>query len=101
MSPSVFKQQALSLPEVQAHPHFERLAFKVPGRKIFTTLLEGNATANIVLLPEDQLFFCNADPAHIRPVPNKWGARGWTCFDLVNVEEGLVRSALLLAYEAS
>ena len=35
----------------------------------------------------------------INPVPNKWGERGWTTFDLLKVERGIIQEGLAAAWE--
>ena len=98
MSLEEFKELALSFQGTMEHPHFERTAFKVEGRRIFATLHEESESANIVLsLPEQELF-CALDK-DIYPVPNKWGLRGWTTFDLNRTEYSTILEALNSAYQ--
>jgi hypothetical protein len=35
----------------------------------------------------------------VYPVPNKWGEKGWTTFELSDLPEDVVLAALELAYE--
>ena len=65
---------------------------------MFTTYLEKNNTANIFLTPSEQKLFCKMDKTNIYPVPNKWGEKGATTFELNNVKKELVTEALLSAY---
>ncbi len=67
---------ALALEGTAEQPHFDRQAFK--ARRIFATLAADQLTANIRLPPEEQEFRCAAHPDAYRPLPNKWGAQGWT-----------------------
>lgn len=93
-----FKDLALSFQGAISHPHFDRVAFKVEGRKIFATLKEESNSANILLsLPEQELF-CAADKA-IYPIQNRWGSHGWTTFELTKLERAIVLEALRSAYE--
>ena len=62
------RQLALSFPEADEHPHFERIAFRV-RKKIFATLLERDHTLNLMLTPTDQSVFCTFDKEIIYPVP--------------------------------
>ena len=94
----IFQDMALSFPHTEQVPHFERLGFKVIGRRMFTTYLEKNNTANIFLAPEEQQLFCKIDKVNVYPVPNKWGQKGATTFELDTVEKALVMEALLSAY---
>lgn len=89
---------ALSFPGTEQCAHFERIGFKVPGKRIFVTYLDTNNTANIFLTPGEQALFCKMDKKNIYPVPNKWGAKGATTFVLDKVKKELVAEALLSAY---
>ena len=93
-----FRDLALSFPHTEEVPHFERIGFKVTGRRMFATYLASDNTANIFLSPAEQKVFCKLDHTHIYPVPNKWGEKGATTFDLFKVEPNLVQEALLSAY---
>ena len=94
-----FRKIALSFEGTEQQPHFERIAFKVTGRRIFATLLEQNETANIMLSKEDQAVYCSYDESAIYPVPNKWGLKGVTTFELRKVPLELVSDALYTAYK--
>jgi hypothetical protein len=98
MSTEEFKNLALSFGGTLAQPHFDRTAFKVEGKRIFATLHEKSESANIVLSLPEQEIFRTLDKA-IYPVPNKWGTRGWTTFELKKVERAVVLEALSSAYE--
>ena len=89
---------ALEFPGTETVPHFERVGFKVPKRRMFATYLDTDNTANIFLTPEEQKAFCAMDKKNIYPIPNKWGEKGATTFDLNRIDESLVREALLSAY---
>lgn len=97
MTPSAFRKLALSFPDTEENPHFERAAFKVTGKRIFATMLERDSTVNIVLRPEAQHDFCALDE-HIYPVPNKWGLSGWTTFEIRHVDADVIRQALASAH---
>jgi len=89
---------ALSFPHTEQVPHFERTGIKIAGRRMFATYLEKNNTANIFLTPAEQKLFCKIDKATIYAVPNKWGERGATTFELNLVQREVVMEALLSAY---
>jgi len=93
-----FEAMALSFPHTEQVPHFERIGFKIIGRRMFTTYLEKNNTANIFLTPAEQKIFCKIDKASIYPVQNKWGEKGATTFELNGVAREVVMEALLSAY---
>lgn len=94
-----FRKIALSFEGTEQHPHFERIAFKVTGRRIFATLHEQYETANIMLSKEDQSVYCLYDESAVYPVPNKWGLNGATTFELRKVPVELVSDALYTAYK--
>ena len=98
MTGEEFRAMALEFPGTETAPHFERVAFKVIKRRSFATYLDTDNTANIFLTPDEQKAFCAMDKKNIFPVPNKWGEKGATTFDLNRVDESLVREALLSAY---
>mgnify|MGYP001551412645 FL=1 len=98
MSLEEFKEVALSFQGTLTHPNFERTAFKVDGKRIFATLHEESESANIILSIPEQEIFCAMDEA-IYPVPNKWGTRGWTTFDLKKTEHSIILDALNSAYQ--
>src|SRR5215471_13445797 len=93
-----FQGMALSFPHTEQVPHFERRGFKIIGKRMFATYLEKNNTANIFLTPVEQKVFCKIDKANIYPVPNKWGEKGATTFELNAVARELVMEALLSAF---
>jgi len=65
---------------------------------MFATYLEQNNTANIFLTPREQKLFCKIDKENIYPVPNKWGEKGATTFELNTVSKEILMEALLSAY---
>ncbi|HET6256739.1 MAG TPA: MmcQ/YjbR family DNA-binding protein [Puia sp.] len=92
-----FAKMALSFPGAEQVPHFERIGFKVSGKRMFSTYLARDNTANIFLTPQEQAVFCKMHKA-IYPVPNKWGEKGATTFELNTVPGNIVTEALLSAY---
>ena len=64
-----FRAMALSFPHTEQVPHFERIGFKITGRRMFTTYLEKNNTANVFLTPAEQKLFCKIDKTNIYPNP--------------------------------
>ena len=94
-----FIELALSFPGTEQKPHFERMGFKVMGKRMFATYLEANHTANIFLTPAEQSIFCEMDAENIYPVPNKWGEKGATTFELDKVPTEFILEALYAAYK--
>jgi len=93
-----FAEMALSFPGTEQKPHFDRMGFRITGKRMFATYLAIDNTANIFLTPSEQALFCAMDAVHIYPVPNKWGEKGATTFQLNRVAKELVLEALLSAY---
>jgi hypothetical protein len=94
----IFTEMALSFPGAEQTPHFERIGFRVTGKRMFATYLSENNTANVFLTPEEQHVFCKMHADGIYPVPNKWGEKGATTFELNKVPKELIMEALLSAY---
>jgi hypothetical protein len=94
-----FRKIALSFEGTEQNPHFERIAFKVIGRRIFATLHEESESANIMLSKEDQAVYCTYDESAVYPVPNKWGLKGATTFELRKLPVELISDALYTAYK--
>ncbi len=87
---------ALEFPGAAQYPHFDRLAFK--ARVTFATLAPDRLTANLKLAPDEQALKCEVAPDAFSPVPNAWGAQGWTVARLAPLSEAELRAALALAY---
>ena len=68
------RKLALSFPETDEHPHFNRKAFRVKKR-IFATLSEKDMTVSLKLTVLDQSVFCAFDSSVIYPVPG--AGAGW------------------------
>jgi hypothetical protein len=92
-----FAQLALSFPGTEQVPHFDRVGFKVTGKRMFSTYLALDNTANIFLTTAEQAVFCKMHKS-IYPVPNKWGEKGATTFELNAVPLHILTEALLSAY---
>jgi predicted DNA-binding protein (MmcQ/YjbR family) len=89
---------ALSFPEVNEQPHFHKVSFRA-GKKIFATYDENTNQAVVKLSAAEQDIFCLIDKAIIYPVPNKWGAQGWTMVEMKLVKKDLLTEVLRTAYE--
>ena len=98
MTSEEFTNIALSFPGTVARPHFNRIAFKIEGKRIFATLHEESLSTNIFLSLPEQKIFCEMDE-NIYPVANKWGTQGWTTFELQKTEKAFVLEGLKSAYD--
>lgn len=91
------RELALSFPETDEHPHFERKAFRV-RKKIFATLSEKDMNVSLKLRLVDQSVFCAFDKTVIYPVPGGWGRMGFTYVNLKKVKKAMFKDALTVAY---
>ena len=99
ISEKEFAALALSFPGTETIPHFERTGFKITGKRMFATYLAKDNTANIFLTPAEQSVYCQVDKQNIYPVPNKWGMKGATTFNLEGVSKEILKEALQAAYD--
>lgn len=90
------RRLALALEGTTEAPHVDRRAFRVA--RIFATLAPDGTTANLRLAPNEQDLKCLLQPAAFAPVPNRWGAQGWTTVRLEAIALPDLRGALELAW---
>lgn len=88
---------ALSFPETDEHPHFERKAFRVK-KKIFATLSEKDMNMSLKLSPEEQSVFCSYNKEVMYPAPGGWGRMGFTLVNLKKVRKTMFKDAMTVAY---
>jgi hypothetical protein len=93
------RRLALALPGVAEYPHFDRRAFK--ARVTFVTLAPDEITANIKFAPDEQALKCAVAPDAFAPLPNAWGARGWTLMNLSALGERELAAALEMAWNGA
>ena len=91
------RELALAFPETDAHPHFDKTAFRVK-KKIFATLDEKEKRVALKLTLADQSVFCKIDSSMIYPVPGGWGRQGYTRVELKKVTKAIFKDALTTAY---
>lgn len=97
INPETFRKLALSYPQAEELPHFEKTSFRIKN-KIFATLSSEKNRACIKLSENDQYSFCAFDETVIYPVQNKWGLQGWTMIDLKKVKMKILKQALNASY---
>jgi hypothetical protein len=90
-----FGRIALALLGATEVAHFARRAFRV--RTIFATVAPDGRTANLRLTPDQQDHWCALLPEVLSPVPNRWGAQGWTEVDLSDLDAADLEVLLRLA----
>ena len=92
---------ALSLPEAQEHPHFDRASFRVRG-KIFATLppVQADGVQKVVLklpvLVKESLQ--QTDSSAIVSLGN-WDKGGWTQLDIGRMDEDRMADLVRLAWK--
>ncbi len=99
MAAETFAQLALALDGTTEAPHFDRRAFRT--RRTYATLAADGQTANLKLDRDQQEHWCALLPQALAPVPNKWGAQGWTMLNLDSLAADEIRTLLRLAWTAS
>jgi predicted DNA-binding protein (MmcQ/YjbR family) len=88
---------ALSFPEAEEMPHFEKASFRVK-KKIFATLDKKNKRSVVKLSPADQSTFCTYDDTIIYPSKGAWGKQGWTVIELKKVPKKLFEDLVTTSY---
>lgn len=98
MTPDQFRAIALSLPDTHESSHMDHPDFRVKG-KIFATLgYPTRAWGMVGLKPEDQEYFCRAEPEIFVPVKGAWGRAGATQVLLKRARVRSVRASLTAAW---
>jgi hypothetical protein len=97
MSSSRFRRIALSLPGVIEGSRHGHADFRA-GKRIFATLgYPDQEWGTLILSPDQQSVFVEAEPDIFRPVPGGWGKRGSTNVRLAKADSATLQSALTMA----
>ena len=91
------RKLALSFPEAEEQPHFEKASFRVK-KKIFATLSEKDKRCVVKLSLIDQSTFTTNNNQIIYPVKGAWGKHGFTVIELKKVRKDLFMDALTTSY---
>ncbi len=97
MDVNKFAETALSFPNAESQPHFEKHSFRV-NKKIFATLDINKQTVSLKLPLPEQSVFIAFDAETFTPANGAWGKQGWTLVQLQTVREDMLLDALDLAY---
>ena len=98
MTPSEFREMALSYPEAIESAHMRHPDFRVGG-KIFATLgYPDEDSAMVKLSPDEQKEFVRTSPGVFTPVKGAWGRQGATNIYLRAATINIVRKALNAAW---
>ena len=87
---------ALALPGVVEKPHFDHAAFVVA--RTFVTLAADGLSANFKFTTDEQALKCEVASDVFAPVPNAWGAQGWTVARLDRLTRQELGAALEIAW---
>lgn len=99
MTQSAIRALALSLPEAQEHPHFDRPSFRVRG-KIFVTLPPVTDGRELVVLKLPVLVkesLQETDPDAVVSLGN-WDRGGWTQLDIGRMDDAKLADLIRLAW---
>jgi len=98
MTPSKFRELALSFPEAIESAHMHHPDFRVGG-KIFATLgYPDEHSAMVKLSAEDQREFVRSSAGVFTPAKGAWGREGATNINLAEATIDIVREALTAAW---
>lgn len=92
------RKLALSLPDTEELPHFEKVSFRRKG-KIYATIHEGTQVATLKLSLVWQSVYVAAAPHVFSPVPGSWGTKGFTHALLQNAPPEMIEEALRNAWQ--
>lgn len=98
VSPTSFRNAALSFRDVVEQPHFEKTSFRIKG-KIFASMDIVNKRVTLKLPPNEQAVYLLMKPVFASMATGAWGKQGWTRFELMKVPAPVMREALKKAYE--
>jgi len=97
MTPDLFRQLALAIPQAEESAHMNHPDFRLGG-KIFASLGHPDEAWGMVkLTPEEQRTFIKGSPKAFKPCAGAWGERGYTNVHLPSVNASTMRSALTAA----
>lgn len=97
MNDEQYRAVALAFPGAVESSHMNHPDFRVGGR-IFATLWPARREGVAMLTPEQQEILAGAHPQWFSPAAGAWGRRGSTTIALDDIDEDVLRSALLIAW---
>jgi predicted DNA-binding protein (MmcQ/YjbR family) len=92
------RKTALSLPDSDEQPHWDKTSFRVK-KKIFLTISSAEQRAVIKLSLIDQSVFAKYNDQIFYPVKGAWGKKGWTAIDLKKVRKDMFTDAVSLSWQ--
>src|SRR5277367_1439958 len=94
-----FRRLALSLEGVQESSHMGSPDFRVGGRIFATLAARAQGYGNLMITPEMQAEFVEAEPEVFLAIPGGWGRNGATHVVLAKANEDLLAGALRAAWK--
>ena len=97
MTADDIRRLALSLPQVEEHPHFDKTSFRVRG-KIFATLTPDEARLMVKLPLEIKATIEAEHPDAFVPLPGAWGCGGSTLLEIAGMPDDKLADLVRLAW---
>ena len=98
MNTADFRRIALSLDGAVEGSHMGAPDFRVGGRIFATLASQKQGYGNLMLTPEQQAEFIEAQPAMFLPIAGGWGRMGMTHIRLAEADEDVLSGALRAAW---
>jgi hypothetical protein len=98
MKPSDFRRIALSLEGAVEGSHMGAVDFRAGGRIFATLASQEQGYGNLMLTPELQAEFIEAQPEIFLPIAGGWGRMGATHIRLDKADEDILSGALRAAW---
>jgi hypothetical protein len=94
-----FRRLALSLEGAEEGSHMGAADFRVGGRIFATLAMQSQGYGNLMITPEMQADFIEAEPEVFLAIPGGWGRNGATHVVLANANEDMLAGALRAAWK--
>ena len=94
-----FRRLALSLEGAEESSHMGSPDFQVGGRIFATLAAQAQGYGNLMITPEMQAEFVEAEPEVFLAIPGGWGRNGATHVVLARASEDLLAGALRAAWK--
>jgi len=98
MTPTKFRELALSFPEAIESAHMHHPDFRVGGRNFATLGYPDEDSAMVKLSPDEQKEFVRKSPGVFKAVKGAWGRQGATNVHLPAAKTRVVLNALSVAW---
>ncbi len=99
MTEAQARKLALSFPEAEERPHFDRAAFKVAGKRGRTFCTLGAGTLNLKVTPRERIYSLLKEQPRVFIDLGGWTRMGFVGIRLSQVKEPLVRELLTDAWK--